>query len=98
RTFKWGNEARSNAAVHVIIIGFSNYDVNEKLIYEYENIKGEPHEVKVKNINPYLVEGKDTFLEKRRTPICNVHEMAFGNMPNDGGYFLFSEEEKMNSS
>src|SRR5207342_2132680 len=32
RTFKWGNEARGNAAVHVVIIGFSNYDVSEKLI------------------------------------------------------------------
>jgi N-6 DNA Methylase len=94
RTFKWGNEAKGNAAVHVVIIGFANYDVNEKLIYEYEDIKAEPHEVKVKNINPYLVVGKDNFLSKRRTPICNVNEMAFGNMPNDGGHFLFNDEEK----
>lgn len=30
RTFKWRNEARGNAAVHVVIIGFSNYDIKEK--------------------------------------------------------------------
>ena len=94
RTFKWGNEARGNAAVHVVIIGFANFDVSEKSIYEYENIKAEPHELKVKNINPYLVEGKDNFLQKRRTPISNVPEISFGNMPNDGGYFLLDDKEK----
>jgi hypothetical protein len=50
RTFKWDNEARGSAAVHVIILGFSNYDINEKLIYEYDDLKGEPHEVKAKKI------------------------------------------------
>lgn len=95
RTFKWGNEAKGNAAVHVVIIGFSNVDVSEKRIYEYEDIKGEPHELKAKNINPYLVEGKDIFVSKRRTPICKVSEMVFGNMPNDGVTFCFLKMKKM---
>lgn len=94
RTFSWTNEAKGKAAVHVVIIGFSNYDVGEKTIFEYEDIKGEPHEIRVKNINPYLVEGNDNFLSKRRTSICNVQEMVFGSMPNDGGFFLFTESEK----
>jgi type I restriction-modification system DNA methylase subunit len=94
RTFSWRNEARGNAAVHVVIIGFANFDVNDKVVYEYENIKAEPHELKVKNINPYLIEGKDNFLQKRRTPICKVEEMVFGNMPNDGGHLIFTNEEK----
>ncbi|HCN84953.1 MAG TPA: SAM-dependent methyltransferase, partial [Sphingobacteriaceae bacterium] len=82
RTFSWSNEARGNAAVHVVIIGFANFDFNEKVVYEYEHIKGEPHEIRVRNINPYLVEGKDNFLQKRRTPISNVPEISFGSMPN----------------
>jgi len=94
RTFKWGNEAKGNAAVHVVIIGFANFDIFEKLIYEYDNIKGEPHEMKVKNINPYLVFGNDLCIPKRREPICKVSEIAFGNMPNDGGGLIFSDEEK----
>jgi hypothetical protein len=94
RTFKWGNEARNNAAVHVVIIGFANFDVTEKRVFEYENIKSEPHELKAKNINPYLVEGKDNFLQKRRIPICRVEQMVFGNMPNDGGHLIFTEQEK----
>ena len=46
RTFKWSNEAKGNAAVHVVIIGFANFDIIEKRIFEYEDIKGEPHEIK----------------------------------------------------
>jgi hypothetical protein len=94
RTFKWGNEARGNAAVHVVIIGFANYDVNEKLIYEYEDIQAEPHEVKAKNINPYLVEGKDNFLPSRKKAICNIPEITYGSMANDGGNLLLTDEEK----
>ncbi|MBK8628279.1 MAG: class I SAM-dependent DNA methyltransferase [Saprospiraceae bacterium] len=94
RTFKWSNEAKGNAAVYCVIIGFANYDTNIKVIYEYEDIKGEPHEVKVKNINPYLVDAKDIFVSKRRKPICQVPEISFGSMPNDGGNFLFTDEEK----
>ncbi|MEI6749099.1 MAG: DNA methyltransferase [Bacteroidota bacterium] len=94
RTFKWGNEAKANAAVHVVIIGFSNFDIPEKLIFEYENIKGEPHELKVKNINPYLVEGKDMFLLKRTDNICNMPEMNYGSMANDGGHLLLNDSEK----
>jgi hypothetical protein len=94
RTFSWSNEAKGNAAVHVVIIGFGNFDTSNKSIFEYENIKGEPHELKVKNINPYLLEGKDNFVLKRRTPLCKVPEMIKGSMPNDGGYYLFSKEEK----
>jgi type I restriction-modification system DNA methylase subunit len=93
RTFKWNNEAKANAAVHCVIIGFANFDIDEKRIFEYEDIKGEPHEVRVKNINPYLVEGNDIFIVKRRTPICNVPASDFGNMPNDGGNFFIEDDE-----
>lgn len=94
RTFKWSNEARGNAAVHVVIIGFANYDSTSKKIFEYDDIKREPHLVKVKNINPYLVEGEDLVILKRRTPISKVPEISFGSMPNDGGNFLFTDGEK----
>ena len=97
RTFRWSNEARSNAAVHVVIIGFSNFDIFEKLIYEYEDILKEPHELKVKNINPYLFEGKDSYVINRSVPICNVPKMIWGNKPTDGGNFLFdTQQEYMN--
>lgn len=94
RTFKWGNEAKGNAAVHVVIIGFADYDTSEKMVYEYEEIKGEPHELKVKNINPYLVEGKDMFITSRIKPISQSPEVIWGNKPVDGGNLLFTDDEK----
>jgi type I restriction-modification system DNA methylase subunit len=95
RTFKWGNEAKGNAAVHCVIIGFCNYDINSKKIFVYDDIKSEPSELIVKNINAYLVEGNDFFLKGRSKPICNVNEISFGSMPNDGGGLIISNEERI---
>ncbi len=94
RTFKWSNEAKGNAAVYCVIVGFANYDTNNKVIYEYEDIKGEPHEVKAKNINPYLVDAPNILINKRNNPLCNVPKMSFGNMPLDGGNLLLTDIEK----
>jgi hypothetical protein len=94
RTFSWSNEARGKAAVHVVIIGFANFDSDKKHIYEYENINSEPHEILVGNINPYLVEGNDYFLLKRNKPLSGSNRMSKGSMPNDGGYLLLSRKEK----
>lgn len=94
RTFKWSNEAKGNAAVYCVIIGFANYDTNQKSIFEYEDIKGKAHELKVKNINPYLVDAKDILIEKKSNPICNVPQIFKGNQPTDGGFLILSEEEK----
>ena len=94
RTFKWSNEAKGNAAVYCVIIGFANFDTSNKSIFEYEDIKGEAHEIKAKNINPYLVDARDILIEKRSNPICHVPKMSFGNMPLDGGNLILSDEER----
>jgi hypothetical protein len=94
RTFKWSNEAKGNAAVYCVIVGFASFDTIIKSIFEYEDIKGEAHEQKVKNINPYLIDAKDILIEKQSNPICNLPKMSFGNMPLDGGHLLLSEEDQ----
>ncbi len=95
QTFRWSNEARGKAAVYCVIIGFANYDAEKKLLYEYESIKGEPHEIVVKNINPYLLPAEDIVIEARQNTICDVPRMNFGNMPLDGGNLLLSDKEKI---
>src|SRR3989339_143069 len=95
KTFKWSNEARGNAAVYCVIIGFACFDCADKRLYEYEDIKGAAHEVKVKNINPYLIDAPDLVIEKRSKPLCEVPTMSFGNMPLDGGHLLLSDNEKI---
>ncbi len=79
RTFKWNNESKGNAAVFCVIIGFANFDTLTKSIFYYENIKGEANEIKVKNINAYLIDAEDAFVVKRTKPICHVPEMIKGN-------------------
>jgi len=95
RTFKWNNEAKGKAAVYCVIIGFANYNTKNKFIYHYEDISADPHEVKANFINAYLVDAINTFIESRSNPICDVPSMSFGNMPNDGGNLLFTDEEKI---
>ena len=94
RTFRWSNEAKGNAAVHCVIIGFGLQDVENKMIFDYLDIKGEPTERKVKNINSYLVEGNDLVILKKTKPICNIPEMLYGNKIVDGGFYLFNDDEK----
>lgn len=97
RTFKWKNEGKKNAGVYVIILGFSlKYTTPKKAkyLYEYETPISEAFEVKVKNINPYLVEGDDLTISKRTKPIYNVPNILFGSMPNDGGNLILSDDEK----
>jgi hypothetical protein len=95
RTFKWSNEAKGNAAVYCVIIGFANFDTSNKSIFEYEDTKGEAHEILAKNVNPYLVDAKDILIEKQTNPICNVPKLSFGNMPLEGGHLLLSDDEKI---
>lgn len=93
-TFSWKNQAKQNAAVHVVIIGVANVaDAKECVLYRTEK-EGSTHRIVVKNVSPYLFEGADRVVISRRDPICKVSPMVFGNMPNDSGHLLLSNEEK----
>jgi type I restriction-modification system DNA methylase subunit len=94
RTFSWKNEAKGNAAVHCVIIGFGLQDIDSKRIFDYVDIKGEPTEKKVKNISPYLAEGGDLIVLKRSNALCNIPEIFKGSQPTDGGNLLMTDLEK----
>ncbi len=95
RTFKWNNEAKGNAAVHVVIIGFANYDINNKDIYEYDSISSDPQKILVRNISPYLVQGNDVVLKSIQKPMCNVPKMQSGSAARDGGHLILNDEDKI---
>jgi type II restriction/modification system DNA methylase subunit YeeA len=78
RTFQWTNEAKGKAAVHCVIIGFALHDYAEKRLFDYESLKAEAHEIKAKNINPYLVDAADIVLANRRDPISQINPIVFG--------------------
>jgi hypothetical protein len=97
RTFKWTNEAPGKAAVHCIILGFAAQEVVEaapRLLYEYETPASEPHVSSVPNISPYLISAGNTLVQARSTPLCDVPELVYGSMANDGGNLLLNPEEK----
>jgi type I restriction-modification system DNA methylase subunit len=94
QTFKWRNEAKGNAGVHVVIIGFACYDVAKKSIFEYDDINGEPHEVPVKNINQYLIDAKEIVISPRTNPICQIPKIGVGSALLDGGFLILNDEEK----
>ncbi|MDD5377294.1 MAG: class I SAM-dependent DNA methyltransferase [Candidatus Gracilibacteria bacterium] len=94
QTFKWSNDAKGNAAVYCVIIGFSYDPIKKKRLFVYEDIKGDAHETGAKNINPYLVDAGNIIITKSKKPISDVPQMDFGNMPNDGGNLILSESEK----
>lgn len=88
RTFRWDSEAKSKAHVHCVIIGFSTaVNPAERRIYS-----GERYQV-AKNINGYLLDGDNVFIESRNKPLCSVPEIGIGNKPIDGGFYLFEKEE-----
>ena len=90
RTFRWDSEAKLKAHVHCVIVGFSYVQNNgEKTIYSSDRPQS------ANNINAYLVDGPSVFIESRKRPLCDVSEVVFGNMPNDGGHLSdYSREEK----
>ena len=94
RTFAWESDARGKAHVHVVIIGFGDFDIREKRIFDYEGDKENVLVSHPLNISPYLIEGNDRALRTRSSPICEVAEMRFGSMPNDGGNLLLTDEER----
>ena len=95
RSFRWSNEAKGVAAVHCIIVGFSNIDLAKKKLYTYDdNQKLDIVEI-VSQINPYLVPGPDYFILKRSKPISNgIPSMNYGSEPREGGFLILSDEEK----
>ena len=90
RTFRWDSESTQKAHVHCVIVGFScdNETHKEKRIFNSDGT-----EIVAKNINGYLVNADDIFIESRTKPLCDVPEIGIGNKPIDGGNYLFTEEE-----
>lgn len=86
-SFKWTNNAKGNAGVTVIILGLRNISSQPKYLFN-GNIRKE-----AKNINAYLLDGVNVIIAERMSPISKFPKMNFGNMPNDGGGLILTEEE-----
>ena len=88
RTFRWDSEASLKAHVHCVIIGFAHKERSIKRIYTNESSKTAQY------INGFLTDAPNIIIDNRMKPISDVPLMDFGNMPNDGGNLLLSEQER----
>ncbi len=94
RTFRWSNEGRGVAAVHCVIIGFAAFDVEKKILFDYDTITSEPVRCGVKNINGHLIDEAEIWILKRTSPLSAVPLMTKGNQPTDDGNLIFTPLER----
>lgn len=89
KSFVWSSETKTQASVHVVIIGFSTNSEKNKYLY---STAGTP--AKVKNISPYLFDGSNELITSRRTPLCKVPKLIMGNQAMDHGNLILNVKEK----
>lgn len=88
RTFKWNSESNKQALVYCVIVGFSDTNnIKERVIYDAGRRKI------AHNINPYLLDAPDIFINSRRKPLENIPRMVYGSKPTDGGFLFLTSEE-----
>ncbi len=94
RTFRWDSEAAIKAHVHVVIVAFSSCPLQEPKRIFTAGKDDDVHTLQATNINSYLLDAPDIFIQSRNKPLCNVPEIGIGNKPIDGGFYLFKVDEK----
>lgn len=87
RSFKWTNNAKYNAGVTCVILGLRPKDTSTKVIYDGAQ------KIKVRNINAYLLDANDIYIDREGKSLSNFPDMSFGSMPNDGGFLLLTEDD-----
>ena len=108
KTFKWFSESTDMAQVHVVIIGFSQVDGLQKKIYTAEFVRDDDGNFKLdeegnkvekieytpaQNINGYLIDAPNVYLENRIMPLFKVPIMTRGSGPTDDGNLIIEAEE-----
>ncbi|HHA5985102.1 TPA: class I SAM-dependent DNA methyltransferase [Staphylococcus aureus] len=88
-SFKWKNNAKSNAGVTVSIIGLESKH-RETLNVLYSELGKQT----ATTISPYLTIAPNIIVSPQNKSVSGFPKAVFGSMPRDGGNFIFSEEEK----
>ena len=88
QSFQWRNGAKSEATVHVVIIGLSSGARRHPPVLWRSNPNGdEPMRTIASNINAYLLDAPDVFVTRRSRPlVSHVPRVRYGSQPNDGGF------------
>lgn len=90
QTFKWESEAKDKAAVHCVIVGFSTQNRQDKRLFDSSG-----QMELVSQINAYLSNAGQVFIDSRNKPLSDVPTVGIGNKPIDGGFYLFDKAEML---
>ena len=94
RTFPWTSEATGKAAVHCVIVGFTNQSDSDKPVLFDHTADTNTAGRRVRGINAYLVDAPNVFVTKRSAPlVAGLPETTFGNMPRDEGNLIVTPEQ-----
>jgi len=87
-SFKWDNSAKNNAAVIVVIVGFSPKGLRkDKKLYTGYNV------IHTENINAYLTSGPNVIVKSSNKQLNNYPKLSKGNAAYDDGKLTFSIAE-----
>jgi len=88
-SFEWNNNAKNKAHVIVVIIGICNCNNSPKKLYTNDNV------VLCNNINGYLSNARNIFIDNRREPISSLfNTMVYGSEPREGGYLMLNSFDR----
>jgi hypothetical protein len=101
RTFSWGSEARGKAHVHVVIIGLTHRDnePDDKRLFSYPDIKGDPVESQHRALTAYLfdaqgVANRHLVVAGTSRELNGAPELRYGSQPIDGGHLIFDRSQR----
>jgi hypothetical protein len=95
QSFDWRNNAKGNAGVTCVIVGFCRIGYRKKTIFDGEIATS------ADNISPYLINGPSIVMEQRKYSISSLPDMVLGSTAIDGGHLILEREERdkiLNSS
>lgn len=87
-SFKWGNSAKNQAGVVVVIIGMCAIgNLRSKKIFSGSSMKI------VDNISPYLTDSGNVIVFEKQHPISDIKSAVTGSMPNDNGFLIIERDD-----
>ena len=101
RTFAWYAKGRGMAHVHVVIVGLTRADMepNEKRLFSYDDIKGDPVESKHVALSPYLFDAanfsdRHLVVREENRPINGARPLVSGTQPLENDFLTFDDDAK----
>ena len=93
-SFPWKNEAKDNAGVTCVIVGFSYKGTTKPVLTVYDNKTQSSLNIACEQISPYLTNcSKVVIIESQSQALSSPLNLVRGPQPTDGGNLIFEYSE-----